>query len=174
MTSNAQIGPYQNGVEIGSCFNELFCLKRKFAFSNLTPVDYIQTIRHTNNKIESKVAQINLFHPDGEITILDLWNEDALNGVQYLWDLLGTEDAVLLKISKLTDRNVRRVPTYKTVPATSYMIENSPFPIKARIVAQTPFHGQSCDLKKQCKRIMMPNSAQLLCHGLPVRHFSQW
>lgn len=177
MSSELEPGAYQSGVEVGPFMEDLFCLKRNFTLSNLTPVECIKTVRRAKTNEELKVAQINLFDSDGEITILELWNEDAVDGVRYLWDLLGSEDAILLKISKLTtptDAKERRASAYRIVPPTSFMLDNFSFPVKSRIIAQTPLHGQTCDLKKQCKRITISDRVQLLCDGLPLRHFSQW
>ena len=70
-----------NTVEAGSFIDELYCLKKDFALSNLPPVNNIKTVRKPKTNVELRVAQINLFDVDGEITVLELWNEDALRGV---------------------------------------------------------------------------------------------
>jgi len=48
------------------------------------------------------------------------------------------------------------------------------FPVKARIVADIPSIGATCELKDHCKRILIPSDMQMLCDELPIRHFSMW
>lgn len=164
-------------VEAGGYMDELFCLKRDASLSNLPPEDGIKTVRKPKTNVELKIAHINLFDVEGNITVLELWNEDAVKGVRYLWNLLGDSDEVLLRIKNLespNDTKDKKTSAYRTVPPTTFMVENYSFPVKARIVAQTPLLGQPCDLSKQCKHITLPYHVQLLCDGLPVRPYSQW
>lgn len=166
-----------NTVEAGSFIDELYCLKKDFALSNLPPVNNIKTVRKPKTNVELKVAHINLFDVDGEITVLELWNEDALRGVAYLWKLLNDSDEVLLRFKNLesvNDSKEKKSASYKLVPPTSFMQDNYSFSVKARIIAQTPMLGQPCDLSKQCKHITLPYNVQLLCDSLPIRHYSHW
>lgn len=166
-----------HNVEVGQYINELFVLKREYGLSNLPPPESIKIVRRAKDKTEMKVAQINLFDSEGEITILELWNDDAIQGVRYLWQLLGSEDEILLQFKNLEpteDGKKPRTPIYKIGPPSSFMQDMFSFSVKARITAQTPMLGLPCDLSKQCKGIILPNDIQLLCDTIPLRHISQW
>lgn len=161
-----------NAVEAGDYIDELYCLKREFGLSNLPAQNHIKTVRKAKTNIELKVAQINLFNAEGDVTVLELWNEDAIKGVKYLWTLLGDADEVLLRFKKLSSSE--KGAGYKLVPPTSFMQDNFSFPVKERIIAHAPMQGQTCDLARQCKPITQPYHVQLLCDSLPIRHFTHW
>jgi len=166
-----------NRVEVGSFIDELYCLKRDYALSNLPPEECIKVVKKPKSSTELKVAQINLFDFEGEVTILELWNDNAILGVRYLWQLLGKEHEILLQFKDLdSDKNEkkRRCPSFKRVEPNSFMRDMYSFPVKARIIAEVPKLGLSSDLKRYCKQIVLPNDVQMLCNEQPIRHFSMW
>lgn len=163
-------------VDIGPFADELYCLKRDFALSNLPPEECIKTVRKANSNIELKVVQINLFDMDGEVTILELWNDNAILGVRHLWQLLGKKQEILLQFKNLSNASgtkKKRLP-YKRVEPNTFMKDMYSFPVKARIIAEAASLGMNADLPKHCVHIDIAEHVQLLCDDLPVRHYSMW
>lgn len=164
-------------VEVGPYFDGLFCLKREWKFSNLTSVEGLR-ILHNKKGEELKQALIYLYDADGEVSVLELWNQDAVDGVRFLEDQFRVgQKEVLLKFSKLdqsTHLKEKRTCCYKFAPPTQYMREHWSIPVKNRIVASTPVQNQPCDLKAQCTQLQVTKNIQLLCDGIPLRHFSRW
>lgn len=165
-----------NVVDVTAYKGEIFCLKRDVGLSNLTPVECIRTVKKSKNDTDLKIASIQLYDPEGNITMLEMWNDDAVDGVEYLWSLLQQEEEVLLHFTKLeipSDPKERRKTAYRIVPPTYFMQEHLPY-IKDRIVAQSITQGQPCDLSKQCKKITIPHHVHLVSDRVPLRHFSLW
>lgn len=157
--------------------DEIFCLKRDTTLSNLPETHSIKTIRKSNSCLELKVALINLFDAEGKVTILELWNEEAVHGVTYLWKLLEEADDVLLRFRNLhSSTEVQGIKTtaYRGVPPTQYMLRSTPYPIKERIVATPSSMNWPNHLANHCKKICHPANVQLLWNGQPLIHFSQW
>jgi len=126
-----------------------------------------------------KVTAINLFDMDGDITVLELWNDSAILGVRFLWEQLGNENEILLQFKSLDPpRNEKKkkfvTPTLKRVEPNTFQRDMYSFPVKARIIADVPTLGATCELKDHCKRILIPPDMQILCDELPIRHFSMW
>lgn len=164
-------------VEIGPFADELYCLKRDFALSNLPPEECIKTVRKANTDIELKVVQINLFDYEGEITILELWNDNAILIVRYLWQLLGKKQEILLQFKNLDSASgakKKRTLAFKRVSPNTFMKDMYSFPVKARIIAEVQNLGASADLPKFCKNINVAEDVQLMCDDLPIRHYSMW
>jgi len=97
------LSAYMTKIEVGSYVDRLFCLKRDFNLSNLPPESCIKIVKKPSMKSDRsmKVTAINLFDMDGEITVLELWNDSAILGVRYLWEQLGNENEILLQFKNL-------------------------------------------------------------------------
>ena len=165
-------------VEVGAYVDQLYCLKRDFNLSNLPTESCIKVVKKAKMPGTNKVAQINLFDYEGEVTVLELWNDTAILGVRYLWELLGNEEEILLQFKGLDappgQKKKRTTPSLKRIEPNSFMRDMYSFTVKARIVADIPSLGVTCELKHHCKRIHISPDMQMLCDVLPIRHFSHW
>lgn len=164
-------------IDVTKYFHQLFCLKRDFQLSNLPQPHAIRVINKASTGEKLKVVEINLFDPNGEMTLLELWNDDAVNGVKFLWSVLQNEDEVLLRIQDLDPAEPirdRRMGAYKFAEPTDFQRKYKAYPVKQRIVAKTTGKDQTCDLSRQCRHIRVNSSIQLMNGGEALRDIGQW
>lgn len=164
-------------VDVSKFYNELFCLKRDFHISNLPELHAIRVVGRANSVKKNKVAEVHLFNPDGEMFVLEMWNQDATDGVKYLWDLLDDEEEILLRFQDL-DPNVSskgsREPSFQLAPATSFQQEFKAYPVRQRIYNRSAIYERFCHLSKQCTRIKAYNCIQLMNGNTPMRDICLW
>jgi len=163
-------------LDVSSFYHQLFCLKRDYSLSNLPSVQAIRVITTTKGE-KARVAEINLFSPTGEVYLLELWNEDAAEGVKFLWEKLGSANEILFRIIDLDPSDPikdKRLPVYKICNATSYQKEHKLFPVEFRIMVKNGSKDQYNDLRRQFRKIELNNQIQLMNGNDPLRDISLW
>jgi len=80
-------------IDVSSYYDQLFCLKRE----NLPTPQAIRVIS-TSKGEKARVKEILLFSPTSETYVLQLNNENAMEGVKFLWQQLGCANEVLFRI----------------------------------------------------------------------------
>ncbi len=164
-------------LDVSRYYDELFVLKRDFYVSNLPELSAIRTVSKANSDKKNKVAEIQLFNPEGEMYILEMWNRDATDGVKYLWDLLADEDEILLRIQDLDPNKPmkdHRQGAFKYHAPTSFQREFKKYPVKLRMYNKDAINEKFCQLSRQCTRIKVDHAIQLMNGKVPMRDFSQW
>ena len=163
-------------LDVGTYYHELFCLKREYSLSNLPSVQAIRVITTAKGE-KARVAEIILFTPTGDAYLLELWNDDAVEGVQFLWEKLGSEAEVLFRIIDLDPQEPikdKRLPVYKLCNPTPYQKEHKMFPIVHRIMVKNGSKDQYNDLRRQFRKINMNNQIQLMNGNDVIRDISLW
>lgn len=178
--STAVSGPAHSGIElpldVSSFYHQLFCLKRDYSLSNLPSVEAIRVIT-TSKGDKAKVAEVNLFNPRGEVYLLELWNMDAIEGVKFLWEKLGSENEVMLRITDLDPSEPikdRRFPVYKLCNPTQYQKEFKMFPLAYRIMVKNGSKDTYNDLSRQFRKIEKRSQIQLMNGNEVIRDISLW
>lgn len=171
---------HRSGIElpldVGPYYHELFCLKREYSLSNLPSVQAIRVITTAKGE-KARVAEILLFTPIGDAYLLELWNDDAIEGVKFLWEKLGSESEVLFRITELDPQEPikdKRFPVYKLCNPTSYQKEHKMFPIEHRIVVKNGSKDQYNDLRRQFRKIDLNSQIQLMNGNDVIRDISLW
>lgn len=163
-------------LDVSSFYNQLFCLKREYSLSNLPSVEAIRVIT-TSKGEKARVAEVNLFNPKGEVYLLELWNADATEGVKFLWEKLGSENEVMLRITDLDPAEPikdKRLPVYKLCNPTPYQKEHKMFPLEYRILVKNGSKDTYNDLQRQFRKIDKKNHIQLMNGNEVIRDVSLW
>jgi len=162
-------------IDVTPYYHQLYCLKRDFALSNLPIVGAIKQV--TVKEELMRVVEINLFNPVGEVFLLELWNENAVEGVKFLWDCLGDHNEVLFRVTHLDPSEPlpnKKVPMYKLEEPTAYQKSHKMYPIKQRIIEKRGTKGVYSDLNKQFIKIEMNNQLQFMYKNEAVRDIAHW
>lgn len=155
--------------------SELFCLKRDFQLSNLPQTHAIRVVAKASSGEKLKVAEVNLFDPNGNLHVLEMWNDSATEGVKWLWRELADEDEILLRFQDLDpDKPAKDRRVYKSGDPTHFQRNNKTNPATKRIAAKGGSLGQFCDLSRQCRRIKINSYIQLVNGKQPMRDFALW